>query len=142
MQHFTLITKNAATTIGTTFIAATFIATIFKSWMMKLKTLFDFSQLSSRVESRDYVAEATRGVGFSFPQTKVWGYKRNNLSYRVPKASLWEKRVSITRNVKWIPSFGGMTKRTEMTTRFVFLVLLVCLTSEALFTIFAPVKNI
>ena len=52
-----------------------------------------------------------------------------NLSYRVPKASLWETRVSTTRIVKWIPSFDGMTKRTGMTMWIILLALLVGLTS-------------
>jgi len=56
----------------------------------KLQSLFEFSQLSSRAESRDNVAEATRGVGFSFPQTKVWGYNKSQ-------------------NEKWVPAFAGMT---------------------------------
>ncbi|MBS4027744.1 MAG: hypothetical protein KGZ58_03810 [Ignavibacteriales bacterium] len=72
MKQFNLLSNINAET----FKAAKFIATIFanaslwdKSWMMKLKTLFDFSQLSSRAKSRDNVVEAKRIVVVSFSRT-------------------------------------------------------------------------
>ncbi|MBS4027748.1 MAG: hypothetical protein KGZ58_03830 [Ignavibacteriales bacterium] len=131
MKQFNLISNINAEA----FKAAKFIATIFKSWVMKLKIFFDFSQLSSL----EYLAEAKGSVVASFPRTwqaipsgEVRGYRTNNLSYRVPKASLWEKRVSTNRYIKWIPSFDGVTKRTGMTIWVVFLALFVCLTSAAM----------
>ena len=67
MQHFTLITKNVATTIATSFANTSLWD---NSWMMKLKTLFDFSQRKGNV----YLAKAKRSVVGFVPQTKVWGY--------------------------------------------------------------------
>jgi len=90
----------------------TIISMTFKSWRMKLKSLFDFSHL----------AEA-KGSGFAFlPRlvrcsgTEVLrihpfgrGYTNNNVSY--PSRSRRDKlrRVSIMQKRKWIPAFAGIT---------------------------------